>query len=64
MRRFPWIGRLFRWYTYWNLEARYPVYAEADVIVDSHDAPTDRTTDDVAAALEAYLGARAADAAA
>ncbi|QQS13987.1 MAG: shikimate kinase [Rhodospirillales bacterium] len=46
------------------MEARYPVYAEADVIVDSHDAPTDRTTDDVAAALEAYLGARAADAAA
>lgn len=39
---------------------RYPIYAEADITVDSRDAPPDRTTDDVVAALSDFLLARAA----
>ncbi|TXL77120.1 shikimate kinase [Vineibacter terrae] len=37
---------------------RYPVYAEADITVDSRDAPAERTTDDVLAALTDFLHAR------
>jgi shikimate kinase len=39
------------------MTVRYPIYAEADIIVDSRDAPAERTTDDVAAALAAFLQA-------
>ena len=39
------------------MSVRYPIYAEADIIVDSRDAPAERTTDDVAAALAAFLQA-------
>ncbi len=39
------------------MSIRYPIYAEADIIVDSRDAPAERTTDDVAAALAAFLQA-------
>ena len=35
---------------------RYPVYAEADIVVDSRDAPADRTAEDVHAALLRHLG--------
>jgi shikimate kinase len=34
---------------------RYPVYAEADITVESRDAPAERTTDDVMAALTEFL---------
>lgn len=34
---------------------RYPVYAEADITIDSADAPPDVTVDRVLAALEAHL---------
>jgi len=37
------------------MAVRYPVYAEADVTVDSRDAPAERTTDDVMAALAEFL---------
>jgi shikimate kinase len=46
------------------MSVRYPIYAEADIIVDSRDAPAERTTDDVAAALAAFLQAGARPAAA
>lgn len=39
------------------IEQRYPVYAEADLIVDSADQPADVTVDAVQAALTAYLAA-------
>lgn len=35
------------------IEQRYPVYAEADLVVDSRDVPADRTVDAVIAALKA-----------
>ncbi len=35
------------------IAVRYPVYAEADIVVESRDAPAERTTDDVMAALHA-----------
>ena len=41
---------------------RYPVYAEADIVVDSRDAPADRTAEDVHAALMRHLGVTAGDA--
>jgi len=43
------------------MAVRYPVYAEADITVDSRDAPAERTTDDVMVALTDFLqtGARA-----
>lgn len=41
------LGRLIR--------QRYPVYAEADIIVDSHDEPPERTVDAVLAAVSAHL---------
>ena len=34
---------------------RYPLYAEADICIDSVDGPTDATVDRVVAALEAHL---------
>jgi shikimate kinase len=37
------------------IAVRYPVYAEADVTVDSRDAPAERTTDDVMVALAEFL---------
>jgi len=39
---------------------RYPIYAEADIIVDSTAQPADRTTDQVIVALRAYLRAEEA----
>jgi shikimate kinase len=35
---------------------RYPIYAEADLTVDSLDAPADRTAEDVHASLLRHLG--------
>jgi shikimate kinase len=37
------------------MDVRYPVYAEADVTVDSADGPPEMTMDRVLEALEAYL---------
>jgi len=39
---------------------RYPVYAEADIIVDSADGPPEATLERVAAALDSYLAAEPA----
>jgi hypothetical protein len=39
---------------------RYPIYAEADIVVDSTAQPADRTTDQVIAALRAFLHAEKA----
>lgn len=36
------------------MEQRYPIYAEADIRIDSIDGPTDATVDRVLAALEAH----------
>ncbi len=36
------------------IDERYPVYAEADIVVDSVDGPPDETVGKVAAALEAH----------
>jgi shikimate kinase len=36
------------------IEERHPIYAEADIIVDSGDSPQDETVGRVLAALEAY----------
>lgn len=41
------------------MEERYPVYAEADVIVDSRDVPHDVIVDEIVDALSAYLLAAA-----
>jgi shikimate kinase len=40
------------------IEARYPIYAEADIVVESRDAPPDVTTQDVLDAIAAHLAAR------
>ena len=37
------------------MEQRYPIYAEADIVVDSTAQPADRTTEQVLAALRAHL---------
>jgi shikimate kinase len=37
------------------MDVRYPVYAEADITVDSLDAPAERTTEAVFEALADYL---------
>lgn len=37
------------------MQKRYPIYGEADVIVDSRDNPADHTTQDVLDALQRYL---------
>ena len=41
------------------IDQRYPVYAQADVTVDTVDGPPDATLDRVIAALEQHLAARA-----
>lgn len=38
------------------MDERYPVYAEADIVVDSMDGPPEATVDRVVAALQRYLG--------
>ena len=42
------------------IEQRYPVYAQAEITVDTVDGPPDATLEKVTAALDDYLGARAA----
>jgi shikimate kinase len=37
------------------MSQRYPIYAEAEIVVDSTAQPADRTTEQVIAALRAYL---------
>jgi shikimate kinase len=37
------------------IEQRYPVYAEADVTVDSIDVPHEVIVDEIVAALQAYM---------
>jgi shikimate kinase len=44
------------------MEQRYPIYAEANIVVDSTAQPADRTTEQVVAALRAYLQAEQAKA--
>ncbi|MEM7225402.1 MAG: shikimate kinase [Pseudomonadota bacterium] len=39
------------------IELRYPVYAEADVVVDSRDGPPEATVDRVLQAIEVHDGA-------
>ena len=39
------------------IEERYPVYAEADIVVDSGDYPPAAIVDNVIGALETFLGA-------
>lgn len=41
------------------IEARYPIYAEADVTIVSHDVPQDQVASEVIEALVAHLGATA-----
>ncbi len=41
------------------MEIRHPIYAEADITVDSVDGPPEATLDKVIAALEQFLGTRA-----
>ncbi len=41
------------------IDERYPIYAEADLTVDSLDGPPEATLDKVIAALGKYLGASA-----
>lgn len=38
------------------MASRYPIYQEADVVVNSRDVPTEQTTQDVIDALHAFLG--------
>jgi shikimate kinase len=42
------------------MQQRYPVYAEADIVVDSTAQPADRTTEQVIDALREHLGTNAA----
>src|SRR3954471_4938603 len=42
------------------IDVRYPIYAEADVTVDSADGPPEMTMDRVLDALEAYIDHRGA----
>jgi shikimate kinase len=42
------------------MQQRYPIYAEADIVVDSTAQPADKTTDEVVEALRAYLETRSA----
>ena len=37
------------------MDVRYPVYAEADLTVESHEAPHDRVVNEVLKALKAWL---------
>lgn len=45
------------------IQQRYPVYAEADVVVDSEDGPPEVTLDRVMAGLSGFLDRQRADAA-
>jgi shikimate kinase len=40
------------------MEVRYPIYAEADITVESHDVAHDEVVTDIVAALAAKLGCR------
>jgi shikimate kinase len=40
------------------MEARHPIYAEADLTVDSHEAPHEKVVAEVVKALKAWLSAR------
>ncbi len=42
------------------IEERYPIYAQADIVVDSVDGPPEDTVDNVLAALERRLSGREA----
>lgn len=44
------------------MEQRYPVYAQADIVVQSDDRPADRTVDLVSAALADFFAGRGAPA--
>lgn len=44
------------------IKERYPIYGEADIVVDSTDSPVRETVDKVIAGLESYLAAGARDA--
>jgi shikimate kinase len=44
------------------VEERYPVYAEADITVDSVDGPAEETVDGVLRAVSAYLGGKGSEA--
>jgi shikimate kinase len=44
------------------MEQRYPIYAEADIVVDSTAQPADRTTEQVLAALRDHVQAEQAKA--
>jgi shikimate kinase len=46
------------------MEQRYPIYGEADIIVESTAQPADRTTDQVLEALQRHLSQQSAGAAA
>lgn len=46
------------------MQQRYPIYAEADIVVDSTAQPADRTTEQVMDALRSYLGMQVAGSAA
>lgn len=41
------------------MQARYPIYAEADIVVESTAQPADRTTEQVIDAIRAHLEAQA-----
>jgi len=41
------------------MDERYPVYAEADIVVDSKDVPIMTTVNETAAALSAYIDTQA-----
>ncbi|HEX7007402.1 MAG TPA: shikimate kinase [Alphaproteobacteria bacterium] len=43
------------------IKERYPIYAEADIVVDSTDGPVRDTVDKVIAALESFLAAGTRD---
>ena len=40
------------------MQQRYPIYAEADIVVDSTAQPAERTTEQVIEAIRAYLHAQ------
>ena len=42
--------------------ARHPIYAQADIVIDSHDEAPEKTTDHVLEAVHAYQFRRAAQA--
>jgi shikimate kinase len=44
------------------METRHPVYAEANITVDSDDRPPDETVERVVSALQAYLASHGAEA--